>query len=155
MAMYSTIIGCKLRNSGQATSCIAVFARTSRHNRNYYHENASYHFETQTNYTPDILKASLLCLEKIYRPGVLFKKAGIFATDLVVDQPVRRTLFHKLTEDEEQKQKTLMQTIDNINRRYGQETIHVARYGFKQNWRMKTEHRSPRYTTVWNEILKI
>ncbi len=155
MAMYSTIIGRKLRKSGQATSCIAVFARTSRHTQNHYHENASYHFETQTNYTPDILKAALHCLDKIYRPGVLFKKAGIFATGLVEDKPIRRSLFHKSTEEDEQKQKSIMQTMDNLNRRYGQETIHLARYGFKQNWRMKNEHRSPRYTTVWNEILKV
>jgi len=45
-----------------------------------------------------------------------------------------------------------MGVLDGINRRLGRGTLHSARQGFTQPWRMKQEHKSPNYTTCWAEL---
>ncbi|NJM74879.1 MAG: DUF4113 domain-containing protein [Acaryochloridaceae cyanobacterium RU_4_10] len=46
----------------------------------------------------------------------------------------------------------LMQTIDAINARFGRETIQFAVAGLEKPWAMRSEMRSNRWMTDWNEI---
>ncbi len=48
-----------------------------------------------------------------------------------------------------------MNAVDQINRR-NKNAIHFASCGgYDHNWAMKSEHRSPCYTTRWNETLTV
>ena len=49
----------------------------------------------------------------------------------------------------------LMQTIDKLNKFYGQQKIRLASQDLKRVWKMKQEKLSPRYTTVLDEIISI
>ena len=49
----------------------------------------------------------------------------------------------------------LMAAIDLLNRRYGSGTIRFASEGIRQDWKMRSDLRSPRYTTRWDELLVV
>ncbi|MCP4129937.1 MAG: DUF4113 domain-containing protein, partial [bacterium] len=46
----------------------------------------------------------------------------------------------------------LMQTVDRINKSMGREKIFFASQGIKQEWSMRRNFLSKRYTTKWDEI---
>lgn len=46
----------------------------------------------------------------------------------------------------------LMNVLDRVNAKWGRETMFMAATGTKRAWSMRQDHRSPRYTTVWNEL---
>lgn len=48
-----------------------------------------------------------------------------------------------------------MSTLDVLNARMGRATVRYGAEGFEAAWRMKGEMRSPRYTTRWEELLKV
>jgi len=49
----------------------------------------------------------------------------------------------------------LIKKIDEINSQFGNNSIIFASSGIKKEWKMKTEKRSPRFTTNLNELLNI
>ncbi|MBN1900159.1 DUF4113 domain-containing protein, partial [Candidatus Sumerlaeota bacterium] len=51
-----------------------------------------------------------------------------------------------------ERNKTLMQLVDRINKKLGANTIRFAAEGMKKEWRMRRRLLSPRYTTQWSEI---
>ena len=46
----------------------------------------------------------------------------------------------------------LMTVLDAINSRWGPGTLTSAAEGKRNDWPMRSENRSPRYTTQWEEI---
>lgn len=102
-----------------------------------------------TDDTRQLAAAALRGLERIYRPGYRYKKAGVMLTGL---QPLS-TLQPNLFSDEEQPRAgQLMVVMDAINKTYGMNTVTFAGAGIEQPWRMQSMRRSPRYTTSWNEL---
>jgi DNA polymerase V len=45
-----------------------------------------------------------------------------------------------------------MYALDKVNQKYGWKKLRVAAVGVKQDWWMKSEMRSPDYTTDWKQI---
>jgi DNA polymerase V len=48
-----------------------------------------------------------------------------------------------------------MSTLDNVNYAMRDDVIKFAALGTTQDWKMRMEMRSPRYTTRWDELFKI
>ena len=46
----------------------------------------------------------------------------------------------------------LMAAMDAINARFGRDAVRLAACGIEQPWQMRQAARSPRYTTVWDEL---
>jgi DNA polymerase V len=42
--------------------------------------------------------------------------------------------------------------MDQINQTWGRGSLRSGASGFEQPWAMRAEHRSPRYTTRWDEL---
>jgi DNA polymerase V len=55
-----------------------------------------------------------------------------------------RALDHKSAE--------LMKVMDTLNTRFGKKTVHSAAMGNTTGWGMRSENRSPHYTTCWDEL---
>ena len=49
--------------------------------------------------------------------------------------------------------KALMQAMDTINAEYGRNRLKLAVSGIERGWRLRSEQRSPHYTTNWDELL--
>ena len=49
-----------------------------------------------------------------------------------------------------------MRTLDRLNLRFGRDTVTFAAVGRRQRpWKLRREFLSPRYTTAWDELLRV
>ena len=74
-------------------------------------------------------------------------------TGLVPDSEIQTGLFSEL--DYSHQKKSLMESLDQINSKFGKRTLHSASSGIDQPWQMKQQFLSPKYTTRWDEILTV
>jgi len=86
-------------------------------------------------------------LETIYRPGYLYKKAGVILSEISPDTQQQGDMFIREADDP-----ALMHVFDQINERFGKGTLRLSQDGSRQSWQMKQEHKSPEYTTNWHEL---
>lgn len=103
-----------------------------------------------TDYTPDLIRYAHLILERIYKPGYEYKKAGIMLGGIVPQDQVQLNLF--TASSDYTQNKALMEAIDKINADWGRGTVKFAAEGTEQAWKMKRENLSRRFTTNWKEI---
>ncbi|GAA4650678.1 translesion error-prone DNA polymerase V subunit UmuC [Kistimonas scapharcae] len=92
-------------------------------------------------------------LEKIYREGFLYRKAGFMLVDLCDGTGFQADLWseHVLPETP-----AMMTVMDAINRRYGKQTLKPAAVGLNERpWHMARKMLTPQYTTRWSDILKV
>lgn len=54
-----------------------------------------------------------------------------------------------------QQRDDLMKTLLEMKQRYGSDCIQVGYHSASPTWQMKRHHRSPCYTTCWQELLTI
>ena len=88
-------------------------------------------------------------LHCIFKAGYRYLKAGVGLLDLREKKYSQHDLFQKGQSSESEQ---LMQTVDSINRRYGQGFIYWGAEGRKQRWHMRQDFLSPAYTTRWTDI---
>lgn len=158
ISSYVTTASEKLRSQNSKCYKITVFIRTNhfRINDKQYANAKSYHFLESTSYTPDLIKAATHLLKQIYKEGYKYQKAGVFLTEIVPEEETQKALFNMdLFQYKSPKKDFLIKQIDVLNSRFGNNSIIFASSGIKKDWKMKTEKRSPRFTTNLNEILKV
>jgi DNA polymerase V len=65
--------------------------------------------------------------------------------------------FTKRMFDDEQfeRQHKLIKAMDEINRKFGKDTVRFASVKTTGNWMMKRARKSPGYTTNWDELLTV
>jgi DNA polymerase V len=97
----------------------------------------------------DLISAAFTCLERIYRPGLIYRKAGITLND-ISGRDVRQT--DMFAEIEHNRLDSLNEVIDRLNSRWGYGTIKYAVAGTKKRWKSLSALRSPNYTTQWNDL---
>lgn len=154
IATFTIRVAERLRLNKLAAGAITVFAATNRFAKDapYYSDSATVEMAYPTDTTTELLERSLAGAERIYRAGCKFKSAGVMLNDLVPASP----LTIRMHDDEKwQTSRRLMQAIDEINTRHGRDTIRLGILDGKQTWKTKFEKRSPRYTTNWDEILRV
>ena len=91
-------------------------------------------------------------LQRIYRAGCAYKKCGVMLVDISARQQHQTNLFCLATDPG--KSAKLMAAIDAINLTWGRGSVRTAAAGLSQQaqWAMRSKHRSPRYTTRWDEL---
>ena len=97
-------------------------------------------------------KRYLHLLKKIYKNGYKYKKAGVMLLDLV---PVQNIQFYLFTKIDHSRNEKLMEAFDKINSSWGSQTIRSAASGFARPWAMKRSKISPRFTTSWDDIIRV
>ena len=144
----------KLRKQDSLAYRVHVYIKTNRFKEGtpYYSNAASIKLLFPTSDTCLLLKEANQCLDKIYLPDLLYKKLGVLLTDLVPKEHKQLPLFK--TQEFQEENSALMSTIDLINNRWGSETIGLGAVGNK-DWAMKRQMMSKRFTTNWDELLKV
>lgn len=99
--------------------------------------------------TIDLIRAALRGLEEIYEDGHRFGKAGVTLTDLSPADQQATDLFVRPDYD---KRERLDETLDYLNESFGVDTVRYAATTNGTSWRPRSLHRSPRYTTHWDEL---
>ena len=152
VASYVARAAQKLRTQGSVAAAVQVYIQTNRFKDSdmQYSEGLIVPLPDPSDDTRLLTQAATLGLGLIYRPGYKYKKAGIMLT-LISDKAKRQeTLF----DDPIQRAQStkLMAAMDAINAEFGRDTVRTAMSGTEKRWAMRSENRSPRFTTCWDEL---
>jgi DNA polymerase V len=154
IASYASRAGEKLRDEGLAAGAMTVFVMTSRfvEPRKRYFNSHGVSFPTATNYTPELIDYATGAVQRLYKKGFLYAKAGLILGDLVPEGKVQGNLFDQA---DRQKSRRLMQAIDAVNLKLPDSPLIWAAEGIDQSWQAKFAKRSKRYTTQWDELVEV
>ena len=97
-----------------------------------------------------LARAARYALERIYRPGYRYARAGVMLLDLAPAAQRQATLFEQPAAIA--RRQRLMATLAALNRQWGADTVTLAAAGIERRWAMKREKQSPHYTTRWDEL---
>ena len=147
----------KAREQNLVAKRLYVFIRSNphRHDLAQYSNSIDCRLVNPTADTCLITKIAKLCLKKIYRPGISYKKVGVMLEDLVDESCIQLDLFHQPTEELSSKRKLLMTVFDAVNSRYGSHTMKLAAEGCSKPWAMRSALKSPAYTTRWTDLPRV
>lgn len=149
VATHATRAAERARAAKLHARVLTVFLTTKNANTSpYYSNSGGTRLPMATHHTPTFIRAAHRLLDRLYRPGYSYRKAGVTLLDLVPEAPAQGHLF--CARDPEQAQ--LMRTLDAINRRYGRRSIVPASTGLRQPWAMRSGQRSPHYTGAWSAL---
>jgi DNA polymerase V len=154
VSTFAAKVGEKLRAEGSCAVTLTVFLETNKHRT----DQAQYNNATTLNLpvaacnAHELVRYALHGLRAIYRPGHLYKKAGVVVSGIVPAAQVQQDLFD--TTDRERLNR-LSQAMDKLNGRYGRGSVALAVQGRAGAWLPKFERRSPCFTTRWEEIPKV
>lgn len=139
----------KLRHQQSLASGLYVFLRTNPFDSRAAQYAANYHVSlgVPTDDTRVISDLATQVIKHLYKPGYVYKKAGVMLTGLVPRDAQQADLFTDTARLNKSTQ--LMKTLDAINGRFGRDSLICASSGFERGWTMKCSNRSPHYTTDW------
>ncbi|TMU20390.1 Y-family DNA polymerase [Halomonas sp. ATBC28] len=148
----------KLRKQNSVTSAVMVFVRTNpfRTDLPQYQQRVVVSLERPTDDSRDIIAAAIQGLRRLWRKGYAYHKAGLMLLDLSPKANRQLTLTETPQTDEEAKRsERLMATVDKLNRELGKGTVQLGLPRKGNAWALRSERRTPRYTTNWKELLVV
>jgi DNA polymerase V len=141
----------KLRDQQLLARGLQVFLHTGFHDDNPYSNALTLPLPVPSDDSRRIIRLAKWMMNKLFRPGYPYQKAGILLLDLTSARtPTQNDLFVTMPDNPR-----LMRTIDTINRHMGRDQLFFAAQGMQRPWGMRSEHRSPRYTTCWQELVRV
>ena len=148
---FSVVAAKKLRRQNSECNMISVFIRSNpfKQNDDKYHFSLTGSLPFSTNSSIEISKFAVKLLTKIYSKNKSYKKAGIILMGLSPQSSHQFSLFDQNID----KQKKLMRSIDNIDNKYGLYKVRLASQDQKRIWKMKRQKLSRNYTTEIDEVL--
>jgi DNA polymerase V len=154
VAAYTSRAAEKLRRQHLATANLMMFVETNRFRPDdaQHHASRTVHLPVATSDSGKLIGAALAGLAAIWRDGYRYKKAGVMLLDLHPAAAVQEGLFDK---PDDARRVALMRTLDGLNVRFGRETVSFAVAGCRRPWKLRREFLSPRYTTEWDELLRV
>ena len=155
LAWYVSEVAQKLREQNRLACRLTVFVETNRFrkDRPQYCNQISQRLPIPTQDSRQLVQVASTMLDHLYRPGFLYKKVGVWASELVVPS---FTQLHLFEPPKKQQSSALMGIMDQVNSRYGKAKLRVARSGYRRaEWKLKQEYCSPRFTTQLSEIMTI
>ena len=144
----------KLRKQKNSANAVMVFLHTNPHRKDLpqYAKNIVVQLPQATNYTPIMTAHTIAGLRRIFKKGYSYKKAGVIVIELVPENNVQGSLFQN--EDTEKTHK-LMQTVDELNAKYGRDHVRFSTQGYGKAWKLRQEKLSRCYTTKMDDLLDI
>ena len=147
----------KLRRQHSVTGCVSVFIRTSPFNPQepHYERSATLKLTAATQDTRTLITAANRLLAEIFRKGYDYQKCGVQLSHIQPAITLGQTeLFDFIDDSLPTENRPLMATLDQINRRFPKK-LSIAATGTDKSWKPKTERISQRYTTDWNELVRV
>ena len=155
IAAHATRGAEKLRQHGLVAGTLTVIYHTNKHrtDRPQRSVSRSTQLTPMTADTFDLVEAARRCAQagwpKGFAPGhFAWTKAGILLDDLLPEAERPLTLFDAPRE----KGADLMRALDVVNDRFGRKTMVLASEGFEAAWKLRADHRSPRYTSRLSDL---
>ncbi len=134
-----------------AAENISVFMHTSTFNNDpFYSNGASARFAETTNDTGVVVSLAVRLGERLWRDGFRYSKCGVMITELLPETIRQPALWGELVRD---RREQAWKVMDKLNATLGRDTVRILGAGPKDAaWKLRAEHRSPRWTTRWDEL---
>lgn len=144
----------KLRQQNSCVRIISVYARTNRFRNDLpqYRRQMLVQLHTPSDDLRTLTEAARTAIKRIFKPGFHYAKVGISFLDLCPSNAVSQDLFQPFCQESSQQSTHLMQVIESVHKRFGRASLRLAAEGYAQPWLMKSEQKSPNYTTSWQEL---
>jgi DNA polymerase V len=153
VSSYAARAAEKLRGEKGLAGVVTVFIMTNRFKDDpQYGASLSCELPEASSNTPVITRYALALLNRLYREGYRYKKAGVMLSGIVSSRDLQMNLF---LGDRERGDSSLMETVDKVNRSRGSGTLFYASAGTDRPWSMRREFLSPAYTTRWEDFVVI
>ena len=142
----------RIRGENLTTSTVSVFLRTNPFDRNRYYSNSSTTTLSYPTYdTVQIVKIALQLTKIIFRENYKYKKAGVLLSGFYEKGTETKDLFSETR----YRSPKLMSAVDQINERYGSDTIQIATECQMGKWKQKRKNCTQSYTTQLDNVLLI
>ena len=166
IANYAARCSEKLRKQNTVASVVGAFLSTNpfREDLEQYSNFAELNLFTPTNSSITIVKKATEALEKIYRPGLQYKRAGVIVLSMESGMGVQ-TNFLDFDAERFEKMRELDKVLDRLNKVNGTETVIIGAQQFRGkdskgkstqfSDAIKHDYKSPNYTTRWSDIIEL
>ena len=143
----------KLRKQNSNCNLMSLFILTNHYRKGspQYSKNITIKLPYPTNSSITLSKYAVKGLEAIYKKGYRFKKAGIIVMGITSTDTKQLNMFV----NENPKHKILMNIIDITNKNIGMKKVKLGSQKLDRTFDMRQNRLSKRYTTKWEEILKV
>lgn len=144
----------KLRKHNLAANAVTVFIGTDKFKPQpeYYSESQTYCSIYPSDIDYELQKWAIFCLDEIFRKNFSYRKAGVILSGLVSADDLTGRIFD---EKKWERFRFAMKAVDEVNKKLGRDTLRLGLPSAENVWRGKSEWRSNRYTTRFDEILKV
>ena len=154
VAVYTARAAEKMRRQNLATASLAVFVETNRFKPNdpQYAASRAIRLAVATADTGRLVRAAHAALDLLWKPGFLYKKAGVTFLDLVPAGRIQGALFDR---PDDARSQARMRALDGLNARFGRGTVTIGTAGQRHGWQLRAQQKSQRYSTCWSELLQV
>ena len=142
----------KLRRQGSVAGAVQVYVRTNPFKEDHpqYQRGITVPLAEPADDTRLLLRAALMGLRRLFKPGYAYQKAGVMLLDLSDAQHTQAALF-----ETDRGNPAVMRVMDRVNAYWGRGTLRLAAEGVAPAWRMRRGMMSPCYTTRWAELPRV
>lgn len=153
VATFAVSCAEKLRKQKSCCNALTVFIYTNPHRRDLpqYSRSITLKLPFATNSSIEVSNFALKALQHIFKPHFHYKKAGVIVHDFTAQNAQQLSVF----ENRNLRHIPVMDAIDAINLRFGQQKVRLAAQDPKRIWKMKQQKLSPRYTTSLDDVITI
>ena len=154
VSTYAARCGAKLRRQHTCAKVMIVFLHTNyfRKDLPQYSKSIVVNLPVATNSSLELVKYASYALQKIYKDGYQYKKAGVIVAEIMPENQVIAALFDEV---DRPKHRKLMLALDQLNHQFGREKVKVGKQGFGIKWKNKEHFLSRCYTTRLDDIIGV
>jgi DNA polymerase V len=143
-----------LRREGLKARRASLSLSTNRHKPGYEWQHAGIRFSTPTADTGNVTARLVDAASQLFKSAKSYHRANVLLYDLVDEDNLQTDLLGQVNVKAYKKEQARLKAIDSINTRYSRTTVRYAAEDLSDAWEPKHIHRSPRYTTNWDELPK-
>ena len=154
VSTYAARCGAKLRKQHTCAKVMIVFLHTNyfRKDLPQYSKSVVVNLPVATNSSLELVKYASYALEKIFKEGYQYKKAGVIVAEIMPENQVMAALFDEV---DRPKHRKIMLALDQLNQQFGRENVRVGKQGFGPTWRANEHFLSKCYTTNMRDIIHV
>lgn len=141
-----------IRKSGLLACSANIMLSTNKHKPGFRYQHASIDFNTPTSDTGIISAALVKAAKQLFAEGCDYHRANVLLYNLISEESFQADLFGNVNIPEADRSQARLEVMDSINAHYGKSSIKYAAEALSEAWLPKREHRSPRYTSSWEEL---
>jgi len=147
LSNHARIASLKARKQHSLCKVMVCFAYSSAFDSSPLNSRAVHHFTTSTADIDKITKAVTQLALSLFKDGARYSKVGVGLIELTDASNEQQDLFNT-----SENNPTLMGVFDQLNDKFGKNSIFIAAQGTDQRWDMKRNMLTPQYTTNWSHI---